>query len=73
MNKFIITWISLVILITLSACAPTQYIKQGATQSDWQRDWDLCQQRGWSAGTGNPLVANSIAKRCIEEHGWTGK
>lgn len=58
-------------LLLLAGCGGTAYwVKPGATEADFNRDYDICMQRGWSAGPGNPLIANDIASQCLRQKGW---
>ena len=59
-------------LSIIASCGGTTYwVKPGATDADFNRDYDICMQRGWSAGPGNPLIAHDVSSRCMRQKGWT--
>ena len=79
MKTLYITAISILLVLLLTACAPTMWVKPGETQASFNRDMFQCRQLGVQEAMlgglqGNPFaeiaIQNSI-KRCLSSMGWT--
>lgn len=67
----------LMVLLLSSACAQQLYIKQGATQQEFERDQFDCEQRvitmygGYTQmGVGHAIMARSDIQRCMVTKGY---
>ncbi len=62
--------------LILNGCAPTLYVKPGASEQDWSRDYNDCLVKANQAGyTGGDLAANlnrsNFLDMCVQGQGWT--
>lgn len=68
--KISIPLVSIAILFLVSACAPKMWIRENTSQDQFNKDRDHCELAGSSAGSGNPLIINSVYNSCMKERGY---
>jgi len=79
MNRVAMILIISVTTSLVSGCVPLILIKDGATQKDFDRDYNLCYMEAMqfanNAGSpGNPLFTIPQTRKCmISEKGWNVK
>jgi hypothetical protein len=69
--------IVLFVAFALTACAPTNWYKAGATQADLQKDSGACERdsristSSFGTGMGGGIGLQNFMERCMVAHGYT--
>ena len=76
--KIIIKIVAAISVASFAGCASKTYVKPGATQQDWQHDYNDClvkaNQAGYSGGNfGANINRNKFIDMCVQGRGWSAR